>query len=65
MTQSVNSLIESTIDGNIAILKINNPPANTWTKESLGQLKSIIATLNDNSEVYSLVITGEGNKFFS
>lgn len=65
MTQSVNNLIESTIDGNIAILKINNPPANTWTKESLGQLKSIIATLNDNLEVYSLVITGEGDKFFS
>ena len=42
MTQSVNNLIESTIDGNIAILTINNLPANTWTKESLGQLKPLL-----------------------
>lgn len=51
--------------GHVALLTISNPPANTWTKESLAQLKSIVLELNADPENYSLVITGEGEKFFS
>lgn len=49
----------------IAILTIANPPANTWTAETLQQLQDIVAELNANPANYSLVITGEGEKFFS
>ncbi|MBT1444973.1 enoyl-CoA hydratase [Shewanella sp. JM162201] len=53
------------IEGNTAILTISNPPANTWTRESLNELKEKVLELNDNSEIYALVLTGEGEKFFS
>ncbi|MCL2916728.1 enoyl-CoA hydratase [Shewanella litorisediminis] len=53
------------IEGNTAILTISNPPANTWTRESLNELKEKVLELNDNKEIYALVLTGEGEKFFS
>lgn len=51
--------------GNIALVTINNPPANTWNEESLSGLKSLVEGLNDDRDIYALVITGEGEKFFS
>ncbi|PQJ53962.1 enoyl-CoA hydratase [Psychrosphaera saromensis] len=53
------------MDGHIAQITIANPPANTWTYESLSELKSLVEALNINKAVYALVITGEGDKFFS
>ena len=53
------------IDGNTAIIKMNNPPANTWTAASLQALKAKVLELNDNKDIYALVITGQGEKFFS
>lgn len=57
--------LEVDIDGHIAVITINNPPANTWDADNLLALKYTVAELNDNDEVYSLVVTGEGEKFFS
>ncbi len=51
--------------GHIAILTMSNPPANTWTKETLTLLRDTVNELNNDKEIYSLVITGEGDKFFS
>jgi len=51
--------------GHTALLTINNPPANTWNQESLTGLVHIVESLNETREIYALVITGEGNKFFS
>jgi enoyl-CoA hydratase/carnithine racemase len=53
------------ITGHTATLTLANPPANTWTQGSLAALKRLVADLNANREVYSLVVTGEGEKFFS
>jgi len=53
------------IQGHTALLTIKNPPANTWDTESLGALPVIIRELTANPEIYALVITGEGPKFFS
>ena len=53
------------IEGHTAILTMSNPPANTWTDESLQALKTKVLELNDNKDIYVLVITGEGDKFFS
>ncbi|MFB2652279.1 enoyl-CoA hydratase [Shewanella seohaensis] len=53
------------IEGHTAILTMNNPPANTWTVQSLQALKAKVLELNANKDIYALVLTGEGNKFFS
>ncbi len=51
--------------GHCALITINNPPANTWTKQSLTDLRDMVRSLNNDKEIYSLVITGQGEKFFS
>ncbi|WP_086933386.1 enoyl-CoA hydratase [Agarilytica rhodophyticola] len=47
------------------VLTLNNPPAHTWTAESLHQLADIVETLNKDTNNYALIITGDGEKFFS
>ncbi|ACJ30085.1 Enoyl-CoA hydratase/isomerase [Shewanella piezotolerans WP3] len=59
------SLLLEKIVGHTAVISMNNPPANTWTAQSLQELKAKVLKLNGNKEVYALVITGEGEKFFS
>ena len=51
--------------GHTAILTIQNPPANTWNRDSLIALKQTVEALNAERDIYALVITGEGEKFFS
>lgn len=51
--------------GHTAIVTFNNPPANTWTIESLAQLQNIIAELNDDKDNYALILTSDSEKFFS
>lgn len=52
-------------DRHIARVTISNPPANTWTHDSLLELESLIDELEADSAITALVITGEGEKFFS
>lgn len=49
----------------IAVLTINNPPANTWTADSLNALAKIVCELNEDTNIFALVLTGQGEKFFS
>ncbi|QYJ99219.1 enoyl-CoA hydratase [Shewanella alkalitolerans] len=58
------AIVEQII-GHTAVLTMNNPPANTWTADSLALLKQKVTELNANKEIYALVLTGEGEKFFS
>ena len=53
------------MDGSTAIVTITNPPANTWTLESLRALPRVLEEIATNPRVRALVITGEGPKFFS
>ena len=48
-----------------AKITINNTSANPGDLESLSGLEEIIELLNKDDEVFSLVITGQGEKFFS
>lgn len=57
--------LDVNIDRHIATLTLNNPPANTWTKDSLASLKQLINDLNANRQVQALVVHGQGEKFFS
>jgi len=58
-------LLQLTKQENTAVITIANPPANTWTKESLTLLRDMVRELNNDKSIYALVITGEGEKFFS
>ncbi|MFD2166036.1 enoyl-CoA hydratase [Thalassotalea euphylliae] len=51
--------------GNTAIVTFNNPPAHTWTQQSLTDLRDLVLSLNEDKDVYALVLTGGGDKFFS
>lgn len=51
--------------GHTALVTINNPAANTWDSDNLVGLKELVEELNTNDECYSIVITGQGEKFFS
>lgn len=48
-----------------ALVTLHNPPAHTWTADSLAALANLVADLNADADVYALVITGDGPKFFS
>ncbi|MBK80178.1 MAG: enoyl-CoA hydratase [Gammaproteobacteria bacterium] len=50
---------------NTLLITLNNPPAHTWDEENLAGLKDIVAQANADRDVYALVITGSGEKFFS
>ncbi len=51
--------------GHTAIVTLDNPPAHTWTRESLASLVRLVHDLNSDRDIYALVVTGDGEKFFS
>jgi len=65
MIQSPSSKLQIEILGHTAQITINNPSANTWDPESLAALPQIVEALNKDSNIWSLIITGSGPKFFS
>jgi len=58
-------MIKHEIKGHTAFITIDNPPANTWTPESLRTLEALLAELNADRGIYAAVLTGAGGKFFS
>jgi enoyl-CoA hydratase/carnithine racemase len=58
-------MITHEIRGHTAFITIDNPPANTWTPDTLRAFEALVGTLNGNRSVYAAVITGAGAKFFS
>lgn len=53
------------IDGHTAIVTLANAPANAWTRDSLTALRDLVRELDANADIYAMVITGQGEKFFS
>ena len=51
--------------GHTAIVTLTNPPAHTWTGESLSGLTRLVRDLGADREIYALVMTGDGERFFS
>ena len=58
-------MIRHEIRGHTAFITNDNPPANTWTPESLRALETLVADLDADRNVYAAVLTGGGEKFFS
>lgn len=65
MIQQTSDKLHIEMRGHTLLVTINNPPANTWDPESLGAMKDLIRQANADKEVYAIVITGQGEKFFS
>lgn len=65
MSVSISEKLKVELRGHTAIVTIDNPGANTWDTQSLPALKDLVEKLNRDREVYALVITGAGEKFFS
>ena len=65
MSLSTSEKLKVELRDHTALVTIDNPGANTWDTESLPALKELVAKLNDEKKIYALVLTGEGEKFFS
>lgn len=58
-------MIELKLDGGVATVTLNRPPANAFSREGLIQLRDTVRELETQPAVRALVITGQGPKFFS
>lgn len=59
------TLVSYQKDGNLAILELNDPPANTYTHEMMRQLDDCILRARFDNDVQVIVLRGAGGKFFS
>jgi enoyl-CoA hydratase/carnithine racemase len=59
------SLVNYRIEEGIAVLEMNDPPANTYTYEMMRQLDEAILRARMDESVSVLVLRGAGEKFFS
>jgi len=57
-------LIEYNVEGGVAVLTLNDPPANTYSYEMMQQLDRAILAARMDDAVQVIVITGKGDKFF-
>jgi enoyl-CoA hydratase len=57
-------LVHYEVQNKIAILTLDDPPANTYTHEMMAQLDVGIVKARFDKEVEVIVITGKGEKFF-
>ena len=59
------TLVEYRTEGGLAILELNDPPANTYTYEMMRQLDEAILTARMDDDVQIIILRGKGEKFFS
>jgi enoyl-CoA hydratase len=58
-------LIRYRTDGGIAIIELSDPPANTYSYDMNRQLDVAILQARMDNDVYVILLTGAGEKFFS
>ena len=61
---SEGTLVGYRVDGGIAVLELDAPPANTYSYAMMRQLDDAILRARFDPEVHVLVIRGAGDKFF-
>src|SRR5881392_4524782 len=64
MLMTERSLVEYRIESCVAIVTLNDPPANTYSYEMMQQLDARILEARMDESVQVIVITGSGEKFF-
>lgn len=65
MKSSASEKLRLTVQGHTAVITVDNPAANTWDTHSLPALRDLVGELNADRDIYALVLTGAGEKFFS
>ena len=63
--ESTKQLVNYRTESGVAVIEMFDPPANTYTYEMNRQLDECILTARMDNDVYVLVLTGSGDKFFS
>ncbi len=63
--EATKQLINYRTDAGVAVIEMNDPPANTYTYEMNRQLDEAILKARFDNDVYVIVLTGVGDKFFS
>jgi len=59
------TLVRYRVEDGLAIIELDDPPANTYTYEMMRQLDEAILTARFDDGVHVLVLRGHGEKFFS
>src|SRR5216683_338783 len=59
------TLVNYRVDRGVAIIELNDPPANTYTYEMNRELDECILRARMDDDVHVIVIRGAGEKFFS
>jgi enoyl-CoA hydratase/carnithine racemase len=63
-TTETQQLVNYRTDGGIALIELNDPPANTYTYQMNRQLDEAILRARMDNDVYVILLTGAGEKFF-
>src|SRR5438477_11651627 len=63
--QSTKQLVNYRVNGGVGTIEMNDPPANTYTYEMNRQLDEAILRARMDNDVYVILLTGAGEKFFS
>jgi enoyl-CoA hydratase len=63
--QASKQLINYRVESGVAVIEMNDPPANTYTYEMNRQFDEAILKARMDNDVYVIVLTGAGDKFFS
>jgi len=64
ITEMGRSLVQHDVRERIAVITLNDPPANTYSYEMMQQLDARILEARMDESVQVIVITGSGEKFF-
>src|SRR5438552_11517940 len=64
MTMADRTLIDYKIETGVAIVTLNDPPANTYSYQMMEQLDARILEARMDESAQVIVITGSGEKFF-
>jgi enoyl-CoA hydratase len=58
-------LVKCRVEGGVAVIELNDAPANTYSYEMMCQLDAIILRARMDENIHVLVLRGAGEKFFS
>ena len=59
------TLVEYRVEDGLAVIELNDPPANTYTYEMMRQLDQAILEARMDEDVQVMILRGKGDKFFS
>jgi enoyl-CoA hydratase/carnithine racemase len=64
-SETTKKLINYRKDAGVGVIEMFDPPANTYTYEMNRQLDDAILQARMDTDVYVILLTGSGDKFFS